>query len=429
MDGKPWTRGYYFILAVFYMTFKLSSADNFRILGSVSKCAGTVEFYNGTSTRVCSNNWGLTDAKVVCQLLKCGEALAAGASPFGSGTGSNWLTDVACGGSETSLIKCKHSRSGSCSGDDAGVVCSGGFPKPNVSQNHASVTWGDRTAVTCSVQKALHQLARGRFTLTRSNSDVQKSSENNDIATFDFSNVTFEDEGQYDCCYHIQKSFCTSVDISVTVHLQTPNISVSSPDEPNQRALDIIQVTRGYSFIIHCSTLAHYPEGLFFLLSNVNTTQKSVNHSASFHFPEAQHEHQGNYSCVYQVTGAGRTYTSPQTPVIMVTVKSPLLPVILPVVAVVVLLPVLIGLYICCRRRRVVQLTTSNQTPMSVRNQYEDSDEEEEVDYVNITAATGNKPMDSSESEEEPDYVNVSEPLDVHNLYNYGGSDSIYQNY
>uniref|UniRef100_A0AAX7VDU9 SRCR domain-containing protein n=1 Tax=Astatotilapia calliptera TaxID=8154 RepID=A0AAX7VDU9_ASTCA len=53
---------------------------------------------------VCDDNWDINDAEVVCRELNCGTALNA----TQSGSGSIWLDDVSCSGSERSLTECQH---------------------------------------------------------------------------------------------------------------------------------------------------------------------------------------------------------------------------------------------------------------------------------------------------------------------------------
>ncbi|KAF5894514.1 deleted in malignant brain tumors 1 protein-like, partial [Clarias magur] len=102
-------------------------------------------------------------------------------------------------------------------------------------------------------------------------------------------------------------------------NLQQPSISFIATDGS--------EVTRGYSFSINCSTEPQYPEGSFHLKlsgSNITRTQSAVNHSAVFLFSEADFVHQGNYSCTYKVNVSSRTFTSPATEALFITVKASL---------------------------------------------------------------------------------------------------------
>lgn len=78
---------------------------------------------------MCEDYWDMEDAAVVCRQLECGSAISAPHNAtFGQGSGSIWLDDVKCLGSEESLTQCSHHEVGThdCNhGKDAGVVCSG----------------------------------------------------------------------------------------------------------------------------------------------------------------------------------------------------------------------------------------------------------------------------------------------------------------
>ncbi|XP_048105012.1 adhesion G protein-coupled receptor E1-like [Alosa alosa] len=71
----------------------------------------------------------MTDAKVVCKELGCGEAIEAPKDAhFGEGSGQIWLDDMLCTGNESTLMSCGHPRLGThnCGHhQDAGAVCSG----------------------------------------------------------------------------------------------------------------------------------------------------------------------------------------------------------------------------------------------------------------------------------------------------------------
>ena len=92
---------------------------------------GRVEVYRvGSWGTICDDEWGLSDANVVCKQLGYASAINAhGKSYFGEGTGRIWLDDLACMGNETNIGQCLHRGWGShdCTHkQDAGVVCDKG---------------------------------------------------------------------------------------------------------------------------------------------------------------------------------------------------------------------------------------------------------------------------------------------------------------
>ncbi|NXD18327.1 DMBT1 protein, partial [Nothocercus nigrocapillus] len=101
-----------------------------RLVNGPSRCAGRLEvFHQHKWGTVCDDEWGISDAEVVCRQLGCGTAVSApGLSHFGRGRGQIWLDEVNCTGTEAALSECRAKAKGvhNCHhGEDAGVVCSG----------------------------------------------------------------------------------------------------------------------------------------------------------------------------------------------------------------------------------------------------------------------------------------------------------------
>ncbi|KAJ4919694.1 hypothetical protein JOQ06_022373, partial [Pogonophryne albipinna] len=186
------------------------------------------------------------------------------------------------------------------------------------------VTWGQSVSINCS-SSSLHQqlFSNTTFFLENNSSSFRESrTPGSSSASFSIQEVNLDHEGWYRCQYQIRVSgrdfsspFSDSVRLSVSVPLQQPKLSVTSPSRGLFWSPEGAEVTRGHSFLLTCSIAPQYPGGLFSLLfsgSRLNVNRPAVNHSASFSFPAAGPEQQGSYSCLYEVTLSSRTFTSTQ---------------------------------------------------------------------------------------------------------------------
>ncbi|XP_051976523.1 deleted in malignant brain tumors 1 protein-like isoform X2 [Xyrauchen texanus] len=99
-----------------------------RLVNGINSCSGRVEvLHNGTWGTVCDNGWDLSDAAVVCREMGCGDVLEAKTGAYyGQGSGSVWMNDVMCNGSESTLMSCTSAGwiTNTCThNQDAGVSC------------------------------------------------------------------------------------------------------------------------------------------------------------------------------------------------------------------------------------------------------------------------------------------------------------------
>ncbi|XP_034568093.1 deleted in malignant brain tumors 1 protein-like isoform X1 [Notolabrus celidotus] len=299
-----------------------------RLSGSGStQCSGRVEILSDSNWgTVCDDNWDLNDAKVVCRQLNCGTALSApGGAAFGAGSDPILLDDVSCSGSESSLNECGHRGFGKhdCGHtEDAGVVCSASLPKPSISMiTVGQVSWGQGVSISCSITT---NLLGGTFILKKTSGSFRMTqTPNSATATFNIMKVNFDHDGSYQCQYEKSIKSQTSssplsdpISLSVTVQLQQPSISLTSPNKGLVWSPEGAKVTRGYSLVFLCSINCSYPDGRFFLISSDASTvviKPAVNHSASFEFPVVEYEHQGNYSCLYEVELSTQRFNSTAT--------------------------------------------------------------------------------------------------------------------
>ena len=83
-------------------------------------------FYRGEWGTICDDGWGISDTQVACRNLGFTTGSMSCCGGLGQGTGSIWLDDVQCTGSESSLADCASRGIGihNCRhGEDVGVRC------------------------------------------------------------------------------------------------------------------------------------------------------------------------------------------------------------------------------------------------------------------------------------------------------------------
>jgi len=108
----------------------IADAQSLR-LASTSTGAGTITgrlevYYSGAWGTVCDDGFTNTNANVACRQLGYQASGNSYIGSFGGGSGSIWLDDVSCNGSELYLWSCSHLAWGSHNcvhGEDVGVTC------------------------------------------------------------------------------------------------------------------------------------------------------------------------------------------------------------------------------------------------------------------------------------------------------------------
>jgi len=100
-----------------------------RLVGGRSAREGRLEVYHaGVWGTVCDDNFDNAAARVACYSLGYGNVGRFVGNRYGKGTGTIWLDEVRCNGTETSLADCRHLGWGShnCQhAEDVSVLCIG----------------------------------------------------------------------------------------------------------------------------------------------------------------------------------------------------------------------------------------------------------------------------------------------------------------
>ncbi|XP_062407986.1 immunoglobulin superfamily member 1-like [Sardina pilchardus] len=321
-----------------------------QILMDNVKCSGTEQSLTQCSYISSHNCYHHEDAGVVCSLrvlpgetvlIRCSSAyrcngnlllyrngVNVNSEALSSSQSSATFTLSNVASSHQGRYTCAYSSSSTRSQPISITVVE--LQKPSLSsETSKKVSWGQSAQMRCSIST---QHLGGTFTLQQSNgSFTETKTAIESSALFTIPQVDFTSEGVYYCKYRTRVSSreftspqSATVSLFVIVVLVQPNISLSASDGGLFWGPQGPEVTWGHSLSLICSTEPQLQGGSFHLIfdgSNSTRTQLAINHSASFYIPEADYSHQGNYSCVYEVTVSSRTFKSTQTAPLTVIVR------------------------------------------------------------------------------------------------------------
>ncbi|XP_014865251.1 PREDICTED: uncharacterized protein LOC106931575 isoform X2 [Poecilia mexicana] len=293
------------------------------------------------------------------------------------------------------------------------------LPKPSISISSAEVTWGQQVRITCSMAATTFTSLSGTFILQQTSGSFRMTQSSYfSSVTFNIPKVTLDHDGEFKCQFEkrmLSKTFTSPLSNSVhlRVSLESPNISLTSPHAGLVWGPGGAEVTKGYGFSFTCSINPRYPQGDFSLIfsgSNITETRPAVNNSASFNFTAAEFEHQGNYSCVYEVTMTTQRFSSDETEPITLIIKSSSLLLVSSVSSGILLLVLLVSLAVClgCRRKLCSKRPIpSDQNQMSFQQSNTKDDENDQDDYENIDIVHSVKKLEvdkESTSDDDHDY-------------------------
>ncbi|KAJ4942014.1 hypothetical protein JOQ06_011885, partial [Pogonophryne albipinna] len=348
----------------------LTCSDSVRLLGGTGLCSGRLEVNSDPSdpswSSVCEADFDQQDAQVVCRQLGCGAPSVLQGALYGEGEAPMGTKEFQCGGHESALLDCSSaSERNTCSpGTAVSLTCS----EPGGVQ---LVGGESRCAGDLEVEHLGERRPVGGYPLWTlkaagvacreldcgSAVSVGERKESSTRPVWRISSDCVESGSPLRECAVASLSSIYILNLTCSDKLFQPNISVSSSMYGVSGAQQQgFQVFRGSTFSISCSIQPQYPGGSFLLSSSThNYTQPAVNHSAHFLFPAAEPAHQGNYSCVYNVSAFSQDSSS-ESRLLSVTVtgvpSDPEPFIIRAVVLLLTQLLVTIGLYFYCKATR-----------------------------------------------------------------------------
>ncbi|XP_062334015.1 scavenger receptor cysteine-rich type 1 protein M130-like [Osmerus eperlanus] len=342
-----------------YAVMEVICSESVRLVEGAGLCSGRVEVRSDQSwVSVCEADFDRLDAEVVCRQLGCGAPLALQGALYGEGKGPLWDIKFQCGGKESRLLDCDTSDSArntcspgnavglTCSGSDVRLVDGGSRCAGRVEIKHQE-EW--RQLKISSIWSINHAAVVCRELDCGSAVSTRQYRGDEDRPLWEFSSHCAGTESALRECEYWRNKFNTSsvTEVICSDLLLQPGVSLSSSmlgvSQDQQQGL---QVLRDHSFTITCSIQPQYSGGSFHLTftgsnKTLTHTLTAASHSANFLFPAADHAHQGNYSCVYEVYVFSHNFTSESQLLSLTVAANPLPAFIIRVVLVLVLLTLL----------------------------------------------------------------------------------------
>ncbi|XP_029990097.1 scavenger receptor cysteine-rich type 1 protein M130-like [Sphaeramia orbicularis] len=329
----------------------LNCSDSVRLVHGSSLCSGRLQVRSNQSwSSVCEEDLDLNDAQVVCRELGCGAPSVLRGALYGQGEAPVWTSEFQCEGNESVLLDCGRSASDTCSsGRAVDVTCADPIRLVGEPSGCAGTVemekQSDWRAVGTSEQWSLEsgsalcqRLDCGSAVSVKTKDDFPDRP-----VWFISSTCVKSTSGLRDCWLMNHNDNHTSgVEVVCSGLLPQPIISLSVSDglfEVYQRGFRLLL---GSAFTVTCSVEPQYPGGSFQLISDTsnpqNLTLPAVNHSAHFLFAAIGHAHRGDYTCVYHLDVFNRSFSSPQSPVLYLTIGASVMEVVIRTVLVILIL-------------------------------------------------------------------------------------------